>query len=164
MNYLKEAENYLLFYRHLKMSIEVLENQIQEIIKKSYPGMKRMMLESSGRVRKTHDAYNEVYTIQYLNTCKDETINSLERIDEVLEFISQDEDCQCYGKLLKCWYVGKETKLSDNRIRYVKIPKEEIAEIIGYSKKSRETIYEKKNEALKRFAITLFGVSPLEYL
>lgn len=52
-----------------------------------------------------------------------------------------------YGEVLKMWYVDK-------------LPKEEIAEEVKYS--SRQSIYDIKNKAIRKFAIRLFGLEALK--
>lgn len=39
-----------------------------------------------------------------------------------------------------------------------KMDKEAIAEDIGHSQTSRKSVYEIKNKAIKKFAVSLFGV------
>jgi hypothetical protein len=60
--------------------------------------------------------------------------------------ISQDSGCERYKDILLMWYVEK-------------IPKEDIANNIGYS--HRQSVYEIKNKAIKKFTVALFGIVAL---
>lgn len=76
-----------------------------------------------------------------------DTLNELDEIEKILEDISSEEDCELYGRVLKMWYIKK-------------VPKEKIAEELSYS--SRQSVYDIKNRALRKFTIRWFGVYALK--
>lgn len=150
MNFIKEAENVLEHHRDLEYSLKLIERRI---VKLKYSGAPKDL---------TASVMNDIFIKQYPK--HDETINilcelkqlvderldvlkELEEVESVLEDISEGDGCEHYGKILKMWYIEK-------------IPKEKIAEELFYS--SRQTVYDIKNRALRKFTIRWFGVTALK--
>jgi DNA-directed RNA polymerase specialized sigma subunit len=77
---------------------------------------------------------------------KDRTLVEIAKVDSLLNAISQDLGCERYKDILFMWYVEKK-------------PKEYIANEVGYSQ--RQSVYEIKNKAIKKFAVALFGIVAL---
>lgn len=76
-------------------------------------------------------------------------INSAEidKIEVSLQGICLDPGCGNYRDVLYRWYVEK-------------LDKEVIATNLGYS--SRQSAYDMKDKAIKKFAVALFGIAALE--
>ena len=90
---------------------------------------------------------NQVYQLQKWQEIRERTIVEIEKIEESLSCICLDPGCERYRDVLYMWYVEK-------------LDKEDIAERLGYS--HRQSAYEIRNKAIKKFAVTLFGVIALE--
>jgi len=151
MNYIREAENYLYHYRDMKKSLDRLEKQISELVAKAGPkDLKAIALDATG-IRNTQqdEAINILYQLQVLIENKKRTEEKLKEIDKILDSISKDEGCELYGKVLRKWYIEQ-------------MPKEEIAEQIGYS--SRTSIYTIRARAIRKLAVQLFGIGAVEDL
>ncbi|MEN6620604.1 MAG: hypothetical protein ABFD50_03500 [Smithella sp.] len=71
----------------------------------------------------------------------------IEKIENSLAGICADPGCERYRDVLYMWYVEK-------------FDKDDIAETLGYS--SRQSVYDMRNRAIKKFAVALFGVVALE--
>jgi hypothetical protein len=89
---------------------------------------------------------NQMYQLQIWQEMKARTLVEIEKVDRVLDSISQDQGCERYKEILFMWYVEKKAK-------------EDIAEEVGYS--HRKSVYEIKNKAIKKFAVALFGIIAL---
>ncbi len=150
MNYIKEAEQYLKYYADLHKSIENMDKEIARLIYRSVPkGSTSSVLDLTG-IRGNNnqdDAYNTLFKIQNLIKSKANTEEELEKIDKILEDISQEKDCEYYGQVLRKWYIER-------------IPKEDIAREIGYS--SKRSVYSLRSKAIRKFAIRLFGLEALK--
>lgn len=77
---------------------------------------------------------------------RENTLIEVDRIDKELDSICIEPGCERYKDVLVMWYVEK-------------LDREEIAHEIGYS--HRQSAYEIRNKAIKKFAITLFGIEAL---
>ena len=150
MDYIKEAENYLKYYNDLYKSIEIMKKRRRYLIYGTGPKSPSTInyditgIHSSG---KYDEMINIIYEIQRIDDSIKETSEELKKIDEILDDISKDPECEFYGPVLRKWYIEK-------------VPKEEIAEQIGYS--SRQSIYTIKNLAIRKFAIRMFGIEALK--
>jgi hypothetical protein len=151
LNYIREAENYLYYYRDMKKSLDQLEKQINKLISKAGPhDLKAMTFDQTGiRHSQQDEAINILFQLQKLIENREKTEEKLKKIDELLDSISQDEGCELYGTVLRKWYIER-------------IPKEEIAEEIGYS--SRTSIYTIRARAIRKLAVRLFGIGMVEDL
>jgi hypothetical protein len=149
MDYIKEAENYLKYYRHLNKSVESLEKEIIRLKYKDAPRIIKAVAMDESEIRSQlgkNDAMNDVYKLLTLTECQDDTKKSIKNIDDILDMISAEKGCGHYGFLLKFWYVDKMDKL-------------DIAEELHISERS---VYYHKENAIKSFAIALFGIAVLK--
>lgn len=78
---------------------------------------------------------------------KELTAIEIGKIDDVLVAICEGSGCERYKDVLVMWYVNK-------------LDKEDIAERLGYS--HRQSVYEIKNKAIRKFAVALYGVTALK--
>jgi hypothetical protein len=99
------------------------------------------------RSSKPVNVLNQIYQLQKWQEIKDRMLVEVEKVEEALRGISQEQGCERYRDVLFMWYVEE-------------LDKEEIAERLRYS--HRQLAYEIKNKAIKKFAIALFGVVALE--
>ncbi len=97
----------------------------------------------SGRV---DDTFNVLFEIQKLTENKSKTQEEFGNINNILNEISEENGCELYGTVLRKWYIERLTK-------------EEIAEDLGYS--SKQTVYDIRNKAIRKFAVRLFGIEAL---
>lgn len=123
----------------------------KEINRKSFLAsprdIKAIATDEVGVVGGCHDnILNTMYEIQQLQREIEKTTEGLRKVDEILERISQDQECKYYGLVLKMWYIDR-------------VPKEQIAEEIGYG---RATIYEIRKRAIRKLAVNLFGLGALD--
>jgi len=151
MNYIREAENYLYYYQDLYKSLQQIEGQISRLIARTGPrDIKAINYEQAKVDSNFHDeTINILFQLQKLIENRERTKQELEKIDRILNEISQDPGCELYGEVLKKWYIER-------------IPKEDIAEELGYS--SRQSIYDIRAKAIRKFAVRLFGIGALEIL
>lgn len=149
MNCIREAENYLRYYRELHQSVEHAEYMISKLVNQTAPNdLSAVSMDVTGiRAGKPYNTLNQMYQLQMWQEIKDSTLVEIAKIDSVLDAISQNSGCEIYKKLLYMWYVEKKVK-------------EEIAEELGYSHK--QSVYEIRNKAIIKFAVALFGIVALE--
>ncbi len=149
MNCIREAENYLRYYRELHQSIEHASRMISKIKWQTAPGgVSAVNMDVTGvRASKPMNTLNQMYQLQKWQEMKERTLEKVEKIEEALNGISQAQGCERYRDVLFMWYVER-------------LDKDEIAERLGYS--HRQSAYEIKNKAIKQFAVALFGVIALE--
>lgn len=148
MNCIREAENYLRYYRELHQSIEHADYMISKLKWQTAPkGMSAVSMDVTGvRAGKPCNTLNQMYQLQMWQEMKQRTLVEIEKIDKVLESISQESGCERYKDILFMWYVEKKCK-------------ENIADEVGYS--HRQSVYEIRNKAIKKFSVALFGVVAL---
>ena len=151
MDYVREAEKVLYHYRDLKFALQNLEHQIEKLIFQSAPaGAKGANIEITGVKHSRHDdALNTLFKLKVLTENKEKTAAELKKIDQLLDAIERDPDCEYYAQVLRLWYIERT-------------PKEEIAGLIGYSPASRQSIYNIKDKAIRKFAIMYFGLGALK--
>lgn len=156
MNYLREAEKYLEYYRDLHNSLDTMRTELSRLIEKSGPsGINNMAVipdriqvsGGSGGLDMYDDTVNLIFRIQTLQLSITETQEKLTEIDNLLEEISQNDECEFYGAVLRKWYIER-------------VPKEKIASQIGYQ--SRTSIYTIKRRAIRKFAVRILGIKALE--
>ena len=148
MNFIKEAENRLKHYKDLYQSIENMDRQICKLVMNAGPSDGRVIkLDESGiRSGKFDKTINMLYEIQTLNNNKIKTQTELDEINITLDKLSAEPGCELYKDVLWLWYIER-------------IPKEDIAEQLNYS--SKQTIYNIRALAIRKFAIRLFGIEAL---
>lgn len=149
MNYIREAENRLRYYSDLKKSLKNIE---REITKLKWSGMPKdieaINYDGMPKAKKINDEMiNVVFKLKCYSEMKEDTIKQLNEIDYILEDI--EKKYPGYGEILKLWYIDDA-------------PKEAIAGKMNYSPNSRKSIYKIKNDAIRIFAIRIFGIHGLE--
>lgn len=151
MDYVREAEKVLYHYRDLKFALQNLEHQIEKLIFQSAPAdAKGANIEITGIKSGYHDdAYNSLFKLKVLTENWDKTEEEIKKIDSLLDAIEKEPGCEYYTQVLRLWYIEK-------------IPKEEIAGLIGYSPASRQSIYNIKDKAIRKFAVMYFGLGALK--
>jgi hypothetical protein len=149
LNCIREAENYLRYYRELSKSVEHADRVIGKLMNQTAPRIpSAVAMDLTGiRAPQPHDTLNQIYQLQKWQEMKEQTLIEMEKVDEVLNVICQDSGCERYKEVLVMWYV-------------VKMDKDEIADKFSYS--SRQSVYDMKNRAIKKFAVALFGVTALK--
>lgn len=149
MNCIREAENYLRYYRELHQSIEHADYMINKLSKQTAPReLSAVSMDITGiRAGRTFNTLNQMYQLQIWQEMKEKTMVEVEKIDNILDSISHEYGCEKYKDILFMWYIKK-------------IGKEEIAEIMGYS--SRQSVYDLRNRAINKFAVALFGILALK--
>jgi len=150
MNYIREAENVLWYYRDLKRSIDNLDRQISRLVAKNGPSVLSAVAadETGIRAGKHDDAMNTMLTLQKLTESRQKTEQELKKIDCILAKIEQDPQCQNFGLVLKLWYIDR-------------VPKEDIGEKLGYARRS---VYDIRFKAIRKFAVMYLGFNALEAL
>ena len=150
MNYIKEAENRLWYYRDLQKSIDEMTRQVARLIAKTGPKeLKAIVMDQTG-VRGGHhdDALNIIYEIQTLQESMAKTREGFEEIESILREISQDDGCEKYGQVLRKWYIQR-------------LSKEVIAEDFECSVR---TVYYLRDAAIRKFAVRIFGIEALKVI
>lgn len=148
MNYIKEAENILWHYNDLYKSLENNDKQFAKIISRTGPSdLSAVALDLTGiHSSKTDEAYNVLFELNKLRECKENTAAELSKIDDLLQNISNEKGCELFGAVLRKWYIEK-------------MPKEDIAGETGYS--SKQSIYDLRAKAIRKFAVQMFGIEAL---
>lgn len=150
MNYIEEAEKYLKYYSDMYIGLKEMDRQISRLLIKSGPGGYKSpaLLDPTGvKSSDQDDAINTIFKLQKLIENRNKTEQKLKEIEKHLEDISKDEGCELYGLVLRRWYIERRSK-------------EDIAEEVGYS--SRQSIYTIRAEAIRKFAVRLFGIGAVE--
>src|SRR6056297_3844017 len=147
MNCIKEAEELLLNYRDMKYSIKRMEREIErlangpkdiEAIQYDKPGSKKYYDQD--------ETLNCLYKIKKLSDMKKQTEERIQEIDQVLNDIDKNPDCDFFKEVLLMWYVEK-------------LSKDVIADEVGYS--SRKSVYLLRNRAINKFSTMLFGLDDI---
>lgn len=148
MNYIKEAENRLTYYRELQRSVDEMTRRIARLVAKAGPEQLRAaVLDDVGVSSGRHDTtLNIILEIQKLQESLLETKKGLFEIDAILDEISHGEGCENYGKLLRMWYMQRASK-------------EIIAEQLCCSIRK---VYYDKDAAIRKFAVRIFGMAALK--
>ncbi|MBU2702267.1 hypothetical protein Ga0466249_003394 [Sporomusaceae bacterium BoRhaA] len=149
MNCIREAENYLRYYRDLKKSIEHADVMIARLTWQTVPkGAGVAQMEATGiHAGRPINTLNQFYQLQKWQEMRDNTLVEVERIDKEIDSICEDPGCERYKDILVMWYVEK-------------LSKEDIAEAIGYSR--RQSVYQLRKRAIEKFAVSLFGIEALQ--
>lgn len=148
MNYIQEAEKRLRHYRDLEKSLEQMDKDIARIISRSSPSeLNAVAMDITGiRSGRQDEAINILFELQTLSESKLQTEEEIKDIADLLKEISQEPDCNFYGKVLYAWYVKRKSR-------------EDIAKEIGYSVRQ---IYNIKNAAIRKFAVRVLGIKALD--
>jgi len=148
VNYIAEAEKVLRNYRRLQLSVALLEKKLSRLCVASGPSKRTTAtLELSGiRASKNRSAEQIVFEIMEIQGSLMETKEEIADIDQLLVDLSAENGCEWYGNFLRAWYVDKQ-------------PKEQIENVFSKSKRS---LYNMRDEAIKAFAVAYFGIRPLK--
>lgn len=150
MNYIREAENILRYYRDLQASIGNMDREIKKLTWRTAPKDANAVSYDEAGVssRRVDNTYNDLIALQTLVQNKRQTEEELEKIHTILEELEVDPDCQNFGKVLRMWYIEK-IKIAD------------MAHRLNYS---QSTLYEVRNRAIRKFAVRMFGFDALKVI
>lgn len=148
MNYIREAEQVLWYYRDLHDSIERMDRQIAKLIGKAGPKNISAMVTDEEKLGDGHhdEIINILFEIQQLSENRANTEAELLKVDCLLEGITKQADCENYAMVLKAWYVEKKDR-------------HEIARELSFSERH---MYRIKNKAIRKFAVRLFGIEAMK--
>jgi len=109
MDYIREAEKYLENYKRLEKSIENLEFELGKINMSRTSNNLTQKFDVSGVRGSRNDADAEMQLLKWtqLKAMQTETQEELNNIDYNLKYVSLENGCEFYGKLLKMWYIDK---------------------------------------------------------
>lgn len=149
MNYIREAETVLWHYNDLYKSLTNLDRQISKLVRRSGPSeLNAISIEPTGVHGSRNDnTYNLLFELKTLTESREQTVKELSVVNELLDNISAEQNCELYGQVLRKWYIEK-------------IPKDDIAHEIGYA--TKRSVYDIKNKAIKKFAVQLFGIEAMK--
>ena len=151
MNYLKESEEILNKYRIFKISLENLKERQEKIVRSGMPSDVKVIDYSKPAIQ--HQAYSK------------DTMNQICEIVSInKEIIKTEEEIKIITKILEQIKEENETSYKFIYLRYIKKEKlsmKKIAEELGYSTDSNDTIYKIKEKALILFSILYFGVNAM---
>ncbi|WP_089610079.1 hypothetical protein [Dehalobacterium formicoaceticum] len=147
MNYIREAEERLRYYRELYASIRQNERDISRLIVKAGPKhLTAIAISEAATSGNGHDeTINILYQIQVLSDIKLKTEKAMDEVNAIIKDISKDDGCELYGKLLHDWYIERK-------------PKDQIGEEMHISERH---VYRIKDRAIRKFAVRLFGIEAL---
>ncbi|NTW04546.1 MAG: hypothetical protein HGA27_00325 [Peptococcaceae bacterium] len=125
-----------------------MSRQIGRLIGSSCPkALKGATLDETGIRAGRHDeTLNVLCELQMLIENKKKTEEGFAEINNILLDISQDDNCEHYGKVLRMWYIER-------------LSKEVIAEELFCGIR---TVYYLRDAAIRKFAIRLFGIDALK--
>lgn len=141
MDYIKETIEYLKSYKDLEVSRMNLQDKIN-IINAEIGGQAISYKDTSGGSGQEPDdaLLNRIFQ---RDRCKEQLTETLRVIGHIEKaFNSFETDNDQYGKLLRSWLIENKSL-------------EYTAEQLGVTERH---IYRIKNQALKKFAIQLFGI------
>lgn len=149
MNYLKESEKILENYRKLYTALANLKERQEKLVRSGMPGEVKAIDYSKPAIQ--HQAYSK------------DTINQLCEVATVSNEIKETKkEMKLVSKILKQIKKEDEILYKFLAIKFIKKPKismKKIAEELGYSPDSNDTIYKIKERALTEFSILYFGVN-----
>lgn len=148
MDFIHEAEKKLWHYKDMKRSLEWQEKEISKLKWEGYPsGCSAILYDGMPKGGNKDEAVNIAFKIKMYMDMVESTEAELKEIDKVLEEISQDKGCERYGEILRLWYIEG-------------LPKEKIMEQIDLN--SLSYIYELRDKAIRKFAVSIFGFEALK--
>jgi len=148
MNCIREAENYLRYYRELNQSLGHADRMIKQLEQQGAPRkVGAVNMDVTGvRAEKPVNTLNQIYQLQKWQEMKERTQEEIEKVEEELSGICLDPGCERYRDILYMWYVEKKDK-------------ETIADETGYS---RRAVFYLKKSAIRKFSVALFGIEALQ--
>ncbi|WP_312560885.1 hypothetical protein [Anaerospora sp.] len=148
MNCIREAENYLRYYRELNQSLGHADRMINKIKWQCAPrALGAVNMDVTGvRADKPVNTLNQMYQLQKWQEMRERTQAEIDKIEAALMEICVDPGCERYRDILYMWYVDKRDK-------------EGIAEETGYS---RRAVFYLRKSAIKKFSVALFGFEALQ--
>ena len=161
MNYISEAEERLKNYRILVKSIYSLKKDIERLHHRVVPSQTGAQTYDSVGVKvskKKRDAYDDIYEYAQLNDHLQETEQAVKSIDNALRHVSKEPGCAKYEELLRMWYIGIQEPDDGDMPNFTRYEREEVAGILHTEIRA---VYVKKEKAIKKFAILLFGIKAL---
>lgn len=149
MNYVKEAEQILYYYRDLNKSIANMDRRISRLVAKAGP--KNLSAQAIDNVRvsgsSNHDeTINLIFEIQKLVDERERTMKELEKAECVLKGLNDAPNCEHFEIVLRKWFIENT-------------PMEEIAEELGYVERNA---YKIRARAIRKFAVRMFGIETLK--
>ncbi len=148
MDYIREAEKKLWHYRDMKRSLEWQEREISKLKWAGAPmGITAMNLDGMPKGNKADEMINIAFELKAYLEMKAATEEEVSIIDNILDEISKDKGCERYGEILRLWYIDG-------------LKKEKVLEIMNYG--SLTSIYDLKNEAIRKFAVNIYGSTALK--
>lgn len=149
MNYIREAEQILYYYKDLYKSITNIDRQISRLVAKAGPtnltaiAVEEVKVSGGGQ----HDeTINVLFELQRLVEEKNKTRKELEKLDHMLNGLGDASGCEHYEIVLREWYIEQT-------------PRHEIALKIGYAERN---VYKIKHRAIRKFAVRMFGIDALK--
>jgi hypothetical protein len=162
MDYIELAEKKLKEYRLLERSIDNMTAEIHRLKMAGAPKPISAISYDNFGIRgsnKQNEAINIACAIADYQEIRLLNQKEIKRINANLNFISRELGKEDYGELLRLWYMGlREQDPDTGFIEYKKISVEEICERLQYSAGSRRYFYERKDDALGKFAKAYYGV------
>lgn len=149
MNYIKEAEQILYYYKDLHRSIINLDRRISKLVVKAGPQHLTSQAIDNVKVSGStqHDeTINLIFEIQTLIEEKQRTQKELDKIDCILDGLDDAPGCEHFAEILKLWYIKQ-------------LPREEIASRFNYMERN---IYNIRAKAIRKFAVRMFGIEALK--
>jgi Protein of unknown function (DUF1492). len=144
MNYIKEAENYLHHYRDMKRAANNAKRQVTKIKSRTEPkevGSVKLDVTGVRGSSKEVNTYDDMYKLTEWVRIYKENMKEIEHIAKILQEIS-DEENEPYKDILEYWYVER-------------LSRDEICEKMNIGKSA---FYEKKEKAIQKLALSLFGI------
>lgn len=147
MNCIREAEELLYNYRDMGYSVKRMEREIERLANGPKDIKAVQYDKPSGRKYYDQDeTLNCLYRLKKLSDMKKQTEERIQEIDQVLDDMDKDPDCDFFKEVLVMWYVEK-------------LSKDMIADEIGYS--SRKSVYLLRNRAINKFSTMVFGIQAI---
>lgn len=148
MDYIREAEKVLWHYKDLEKSLSWQNRQINRLFRIRAPlEISAINYDGMPKGRNNDETMNVLCELGMYSEMSNNTKKKIDEIDEILKGLSDDEGCQYYEEVLRLWYIDG-------------MHKDDIAEHLNFS--SRTSIYQIRNEAIRKFAVRLFGSDALK--
>lgn len=145
MDYINEAVEYLINYKDLKMAFENLKDKeerlrfdLENLRAVNYDGMPKGNSVVSDDV-----LVNTIFKLQQTRVQFKETEDKIEKIDNVLKNLNQNESSKNYEEILRLWFIEEW-------------PKQKMTLKFNCSERQ---LYRLKAKAIRKLAIQLFGIN-----